>query len=33
MGVIQRQTNVNASDSEVFGYLLDISRHSEWAGH
>jgi hypothetical protein len=33
MGVIQRQTSVNATDQEVFNYLVDVTNHSQWASH
>jgi uncharacterized protein YndB with AHSA1/START domain len=33
MGAIERQTTVNAPDAKVFGYLVDVSNHSQWAAH
>jgi uncharacterized protein YndB with AHSA1/START domain len=33
MGVIQRQTEIQASDAEIFTYLVDVSNHSQWAAH
>ena len=33
MGVIQRQTEIHASDAEIFTYLIDVSNHSQWSGH
>jgi uncharacterized protein YndB with AHSA1/START domain len=33
MSVIQRQTEVHASDAEVFTYLIDVTNHPQWASH
>ncbi len=33
MGVIQRQTDIHASDAEVFTYLIDVTNHPQWASH
>jgi hypothetical protein len=33
MGLIQRQTEVHASDAEIFAYLVDVTNHSQWAAH
>jgi hypothetical protein len=33
MGVIERQTDVHASDAEVFTYLIDVTNHAQWAAH
>jgi len=33
MAAIQRQIEVNAPAEKVFGYVADIPRHVEWAGH
>ena len=33
MPAIERQIAINASPEQVFGYLSDITRHPEWAGH
>jgi len=33
MPAVERQITINASPEQVFGYLSDITRHPEWAGH
>ena len=33
MAAIQRQIEVKAPAEKVFGYVADIPRHVEWAGH
>ena|SRR2546426_2930368 len=33
MSVIQRQTEIHASDAEVFTYLVDVTNHAQWSGH
>jgi uncharacterized protein YndB with AHSA1/START domain len=33
MAAVERQITVNVPREQVFAYLSDVSRHSEWAGH
>jgi len=33
MAAVERQITINAPPEQVFAYLSDISRHSEWARH
>ena len=33
MRTIERQTTIGATSEEVFSYLADFTRHSEWAAH
>ena len=33
MALIERQTTINAPVADVFTYLADFPRHSEWAAH
>ncbi len=33
MAIVMRQTTINAAPEEVFAFLSDISKHSQWAAH
>lgn len=33
MAIIERETTIKAPAEKVFAYLVDISRHPEWAAH
>lgn len=33
MAIIERRIDIDAAPGEVFGYVTDFPRHSEWAAH